>query len=178
MSQQVLVIPTWAVENSYIPPPWAVSHSICGLFILKDWQIHLQSQTSSCPSCSVTFSRPSHHSQLMGTPMVSLIRTPPWRGRSTGSISWQSWGALSSTLSSTSIHMLRTSIFPFSPVITHITISHLHFGSIFLQALHPLFNVVCCCRGLVCFHCSLGDVLKLEPPPSHTSSFYTPSILT
>ena len=58
--------------------------------------------------------------------------------------------------SPTSTQMLRTSILPLSPTITHFIISHLHFGSIFLQASHPLFDVVCFCRGLVYLPCSLG----------------------
>ena len=57
-----------------------VSDSIFGLFILEDWKIDLHSQTSSCPCCSVTFSRSSPHSQLMGTPNVSSIGTPPEEG--------------------------------------------------------------------------------------------------
>ena len=56
----------------------------------------------------------------------------------------------------------------FSPTITHFAISHLCFESIFLQALHPLFDVVCCCRGLVCLCCSLGAPL----PPSLSSLFH------
>ena len=85
-----------------------VIHSIFSLFILEDWQIDLHHQTSSCPPCSVTFSRLFHHIQLIGPPIISSIRTPsPWRGRSTQSVYWQSWGVLSSMPSSTSTHMLR-----------------------------------------------------------------------
>ena len=58
-------------------------------------------------------------------------------------------------LSSTSTQMLRMSVLLLSPTIT-LFISQLYFGSIFPQASHPLFNVVCCCRALVGLHCSLG----------------------
>ena len=54
----MLVFPTQAAENSYIPLPGMLSDSIFGLFILEDWQIDLHPQTTSCPSCSVTLSRP------------------------------------------------------------------------------------------------------------------------
>ena len=53
-------------------------------------------------------------------------------------------------------------------MITLIAISHLHFRSIFLQALHPLFNFVCCCGGLVCLHCSSGT----SWPPGYSSFFH------
>ena len=53
-----------------------VCHSIFSLFILEDWQIDLHPQTSSCPSCLVTFSRPPHHSWLLGTPVASSFGTP------------------------------------------------------------------------------------------------------
>ena len=153
----MLVISTWVVENSYIPPPWTVSHSILGLFILEDQQIDLHPQTSSFPSYLAALPRPSHHGQLMGTSFASLIGTPsPWRGRSTGSVSQLSWGTLSSMPSPTSTHTLRMSIPLLSPTIAGFTISHLHFGSIFLEALHPLFDVVFCYRGLVYLCFSLG----------------------
>ena len=72
-----LVILTQAAENSYIQPPWMVSHHILGLFILEDQQIDLHPQISSCPSCSVTLSRLPHYGWLMGTPFTYPIRTPP-----------------------------------------------------------------------------------------------------
>ena len=43
-----------------------------------------------------------------------------------------------------------------SPMIIYIAIPHRDFGSLFLQALHPLFNVVCHCGGPVCLYCSSG----------------------
>ena len=43
--QQVLVYPTWVVENSHIPLPWVVSYSIFGLFILEDQQVNLHPKT-------------------------------------------------------------------------------------------------------------------------------------
>ena len=152
----MLVIPTWVAENSYIPSPQMVCHSIFGLVILEDWQVDLHPQTSSCLSCSVTLSGPPHHGWLMGTPFAYPIRTTcPWRGRSTRGVSWQLWGALSSTLSSISTCTLRMSIPLLSPVITCISPFHLYFRSIFLQAFHPLFDVVCWCGGLVCLYCSM-----------------------
>ena len=91
----------------------------------------------------------------MGTSIASSVRTPtPRRGRATRSVSRKLWSTLSSMLSTTQTSRLRMSISSLKSAITHITISHLHFRSIFPQALHPLFNVVCCGRGLVCLHCS------------------------
>ena len=52
-------MPTQVVENSYIPPPWMVSHSIFSLLILEDQQIDLHPQISSYLSGLVTLPRPS-----------------------------------------------------------------------------------------------------------------------
>ena len=165
----MLVVPIQAVENSYIPPPGVISYITLGLFILENWQIYLHSQTSSCSSCLDALPRPSSHGQLMGTPLASTIWTPSsWRGRSTGSVSQQSWGALSSTSSSTSTQMLRISILLLNPRITHFFFSQLYFGSIFLQVSHLLFDVVCCCGGLVCLCCSSG----VSWPPGLSSPFH------
>ena len=153
----MLIIPTLAAENSYIPLPGTISHSILGLFILEDWQSDLHPQTSSSPSCSVALCRPSSHGQLMGTLFTSPIWTPsPWRWRSTGKGLSVIMGCPSSMPSSTPTDMLRMSVHPLSPLITHFIISHHHSGSIFLQASNPLFNVVCCYGGLFCPHHSLG----------------------
>ena len=81
---------------------------------------------------------------------------------------------MSSTPSSTSTHTLRMSIPPLSPTITHIAISHLHFKSIFLQALHPLFNVVCHCRGPVC----LGHSSRASWLSGLSSLFLTVSVMS
>ena len=112
----MLVIPTQAVENSYVPTPGMVSYSIFGLFMLEDWQIDLHPQTSSCPSCLVTLSRCSHHGWWMGALSASPIGTPFPLKRE---IHWKCllviMGALSSMASSTSTHMLRTNIPLLSP---------------------------------------------------------------
>ena len=65
-------------------------------------------------------------------------------------------------------HTLRTNVLPLSPAITNFAISYLCLRSIFLQALHPLFNVVCFCGGPVCLCCSLGAPW----PPSLSSLFH------
>ena len=70
--------------------------------------------------------------------------------------------------SSTSTHTFRTNVPPLSPTITHFAISYLHCGSIFLQALHPLFDVVCYCGGPVCLCCFLGALWL----PSLSSHFH------
>ena len=134
-----------------------VSHCIFSLFVLEDWQINLHSQISSFLLCSVTFSRPSHHGWLMGAPITSLIRAPFPEEGNLWEVSLNNCGVPCLVCqSSTSTNMIRTSIFPLSPVITHIGISHLHIIRIFLQALHPHFDVVCHFRGLVCVCCSSG----------------------
>ena len=154
----MLVIPTQSAENSYVPPPWVVSYSIFGLFILEDWQVDLQLKTPSCTHWSITFSGHSCHGQLLGTSITFLIKTHthPRRRQTTRSVSRNLWSSLLSASSTTSTSMLRVSISLFKSTITHITISCLHFGSIFFQAPHLLFNVVCCGGVLGCLSFSPG----------------------
>ena len=92
----------------------------------------------------------------MGTLIFSQSELPPPEEGDPLEVSLGNHGTLSSMPSSTSTHTLRTSVLLLSPTITHFIISHLHFRSIFLQASHLLLNVVCCCQGPVCLHCSLG----------------------
>ena len=169
----MLVIPTWVAENSYIPPPWVVSYSILILFVLEDWQVDLHPKTPSCLYWLVTFSGHSHHVQLLGISIASPIRTPfPRRGWTTRSVSRKLCFSLSSTLSTTLTSMLRMSISSFECMITCITISCLHFASIFFQAPHTLSNVVCCGGGPGCIHHSLGT----SWPPCLSSLSTTASV--
>ena len=70
--------------------------------------------------------------------------------------------------SSTPTHMMRISVLLLSPMITCLIISHHCFRSIFLQASHPLFDVVCCCRGPICLCCSS----RASWPPGLSSLFH------
>ena len=56
MWQQMLVVPTQVAENSYVPPPQVICHSILGLFILDDLQIDHHPRTPSLLCWSVAFS--------------------------------------------------------------------------------------------------------------------------
>ena len=53
--------------------------------------------------------------------------------------------------------MLRMSSLLFKSAITHIAIPHVHFGSLFFQAPHPFFNVVCCGGACIVFVIPWGD---------------------
>ena len=52
----MLFVPAWAAENSYIPLPQVVSHSIFGLFILEGQQIDLHHKT--LPGCTAQLLSP------------------------------------------------------------------------------------------------------------------------
>ena len=106
--QQMLVIPTQAAENSYVPLPWAVSYSIFGLF----WRLANWPSTSdpSCPHWSVTFSGHCHHGWLLGTSIITLIWSLPRGGWTIRNVSRKSWSSLSSVLSTTSASTLRMSV--------------------------------------------------------------------
>ena len=159
----MLVVPTWVVENSYIPPPWMVSHSIFGLLILEDQQIDLHPQTSSNPSCSVTFSSPL--SWLPdGSPDCFLN---------------QNFLPLKREIHQKCLleilqHLVFYAIFGFCLHIENecspnqscdhsCAISHLYFRSIFLQALHPLFDVLYAAMGSSLSSLFLGGILATWP---------------
>ena len=74
---------------------------------------------------------------------------PPGRGRSTWSILRKLWSALSSTISFSPTNIMRPSIPWLVSVIPCSSIPQLHLRIILFYALHPLFNVACCSRGLV-----------------------------
>ena len=85
----------------------------------------------------------------MGTLTASLIGTSPSkRGRSTQSVSRELWSALSSIMYSPHTNILRPCISYFRSLIPHSSILQLHLGIILFYALYPLFNDVCCSRGL------------------------------
>ena len=140
--------PNQMVENSYVPPPWAVGHSIFGLFILEGQQIDLHFKTPFWPCGSVAFSWQSHYSWMLGTLMASLIGTPtPRRGWTTRGVSRKLWPSFPSALPPTLTSKLRMSIPLLRPAINCITLSHLPFESICFQAPHPLFNILCSSGG-------------------------------
>ena len=152
----MLVVPTWVVENSYVPLPWVVCHSIFGLFALEDWQIDLHSKTPSWP-CWVVASSGTHHDWLLGTLIASPIWTIiPRRGWTTRSVSRKLWSSLSSAPRTTLTSTLRTNIFLIRPVINCITTSHFQYGNTFFYAPHPLFNVLCNSGGPQDLHHSIG----------------------
>ena len=165
----MLVVPTQVAENSYIPLLLVVSYRIFGLFILEDQQVDLHPKTPSCLHWLVTFSGCSHHGWLLGILITSPIRAPtPRRGWATRRVSRKLWSSLLSMLSTTLTSTLRMSASLLKSVIAHITISCFHFGGLFFQALHPLFNAVCCGRGPGCLHHYLGT----SCPPCLSSLFH------
>ena len=165
----MLVIPTQAAENSYVPPQWVVSYSIFGLFILEDWQVDLCPKTPSSLHWLVTFCGQSCHSWLLGTSIAFPIRTPtPRRRWATRRVSRKSWSSLSSMSQTTSTSTLGMGTSSIRSMIACITISLFPFGGFFFQAPHSLFNVVCCGGGLNCFHHSSGA----SWPPGLSSLFH------
>ena len=165
----MLVIPTWAAENGYIPPPRMVSHYIFGLFILKGQQIELHPKTSSWSCWSVTFSWSSGYSWMWGTLITFLIGTPtPRRGWTTRGVSRKPWPSVPSAPPPTSASTLTMSIPLLRPVISCITLSHLPFGSIFLHAPHPLFDIICSFR----YPCHLCCYPGMSWPPCISSLFH------
>ena len=139
----MLVIPTWVADNSYVPPPWMVCHSIFGLFVLKYWQIDLHPNSPSWPCWSVSFPWHPCHGWLPGTLIPFPIGTPtPRRGLTTLSVSRKSWSSLPSEPPTTSASMLRMSVSLLRPVFNGIAISSLPLGSILFHTLHPLFDII------------------------------------
>ena len=167
--QQMLVIPTGVAENSYVPLPQVVSQSVFSLFVLEGWQIDLHSKTPSCPCRSAAFSWHCHYSWMKGTLIASPISTPtPRGGWTTRGVCRKLWPSLPSVLHPTSTSKLRMSIPLLMPVINCIALSHLPFGSIFFQAPHPLFDVICSCRG----PCYLDHSVGTSWPPCLSSLFH------
>ena len=135
--QKMLVIPTQAGKNSYVPPPWVVCHSIFGLFVLEDWQIDLHSKTPSSLCGSFAFSWCCHYGWMLGISQIGTLTH--WREWTTRGVSRKVWSSLPSVPSTTLTSILRVSIFPLRPVINHITPSHLPFRSVLFHAFHPLW---------------------------------------
>ena len=110
--QEMLVILTWAAENSYTPPPWVVRYIIFGFYVLEDQQVDLHPKIPSWPHWSVTFSGHFHHGWLLGSLLSSPVRTPtPRRWWATRRASRKSWSSLSSTPSTTLTSMLTMIFF-------------------------------------------------------------------
>ena len=102
------------------------------------------------PGQVVAFPRSSHQDCLMGTLITSVIRTfPSRRGRSTQSVLRKLWFALSSMMSSPPTNIQRPCVPWLSSAVSCSSIPQLHLRIILFYALHPLFDVACCSRGLV-----------------------------
>ena len=128
----MLVIPTQAVENSYVPPPGMVSHSVLGLFILEDWQIDLHPRPLlALPAWLLPLDPPVMVNwwELCSLPWSEL---PPPEEGDLPEVSLSNCGT--SCLVCHLLLLLRMSILLLSPTITHLIISQLCFGSILLQA--------------------------------------------
>ena len=155
--QQMLVIPTWAAENSYVPLSLVVSYSILGLFSLKIGKFTFTLRP--LPTCTDQILSLDTLVMVNYREFWSLLQLqlpPPEEGES-------SEGSLGNCGLSchlchlpTSTSMLGTGTSSLKSTITQITISHFPIGGFFFQALHPLFNVVCCGRGLGCLCNSSG----------------------
>ena len=76
--------PNWSPKDGHIPSPWVVSYQFLHLLIIRDWQIYLYSDTSSCMCWSVTVAGWSHHHNLQRASITPSIRTPSEEGEPLG----------------------------------------------------------------------------------------------
>ena len=158
----------WWKISMFHHQKWQVT-ALLVLFVLEDWQIDLQPKTPFWSHWLVTFSGHLHHGWLLGTSITSPIRIPtPRRWWTTRSVSRKQLSSFSSVPPTTFTSMLRMSTFLLRFMINCVTISCLLFGSIFFQAPHPLFNVICWSGGLHYLCHSVGT----SWPPGLSSLFH------
>ena len=144
----MLVIPTWAAENSYVPLPQVVSDNIFGLFIIEDQLIDLYPKT--LPGCTGQLLSPDVLIMVYcwGLWLLLQLELPLPEEGEPPDMSLGNCG-----LSCLLFHllpwpaMLRMSISPPRLAINCIAISCSHFGSIFFHSLHPHFNALFHGRG-------------------------------
>ena len=127
----MLVVPTWAVEDSYVPLPQMVSPCIFVLFNLENWQIDLHPKTPSWLCWSVTLSWSFCYGWMLGTLIASPIGTPtPRRGWTTRGASRKPWPSL--PLASSTTLYAENKCLSTQAWINHIALSHPSFQE------HPL----------------------------------------
>ena len=152
----MLIVPSWAAENGYIPLPQIVSHCIFNLLILEGQQIDLHSHTSSWLCWLVFLFWCSQYGGVLGTLNTSLIGTPiPWRGWSTWGTPGNPWPSLSLMPPTTLTCLLRMSIHSLGPV-SYISLSGPLFRNILFHSSYPLFDITCNDGGLWKLHHSVG----------------------